>query len=262
MTAAVVITSYNQRAMLAEAIGSALAQTHPPHEVIVADDGSSDGSPEMIEELTRRHPGLVRGVYQPHNVGISRNRNAALDAVTSDWVSILDGDDLLDPRFLERLLEEAGHEGGAGAVYANHTIENLAGETLRVKFDQPQPCGDVFAHIATGGMGIMRAMVVRTDLMRRVGGMDPRFPKHDGFVFTLRLARLTSFAYVHESLVIKREHSGGDSKTFDDLALRGYLGDLRQAVQNEIVGLAPAERDAVMARWDRRIGAVDARLAR
>src|SRR5207237_7102387 len=98
-----IITSYNQQEYLREAIESAIDQTLAAFEIIVADDHSTkDGSIETIREYAARYPGLVRGLFQEENVGIPKNRNSALRMVKGDHVAILDGDDRLLPRSIER----------------------------------------------------------------------------------------------------------------------------------------------------------------
>src|SRR5256714_14965234 len=99
----VIITSYNQQEYLREAIESAIDQTVAAFEIIVADDHSTkDGSIETIREYAARYPGLVRALFQEKNVGIPKNRNSALRMIKGDYVAILDGDDRLLPRFIER----------------------------------------------------------------------------------------------------------------------------------------------------------------
>src|SRR5438477_10195312 len=98
-----IITSYNQQEYLREAIESAIDQTVAAFEIIVTDDHSTkDGSIETIREYAARYPGLVRGIFQEENVGIPKNRNSALGMVKGDHVTILDGDDRVLPRIIER----------------------------------------------------------------------------------------------------------------------------------------------------------------
>jgi glycosyltransferase involved in cell wall biosynthesis len=98
----VVIPCYNQGAFLGEALDSLRAQTLPPHEVIVVDDGSTDPwSAERIRELCR--PPIVL-LSQP-NAGPGAARNAAIRRSTGDWILPLDADDLLTPDALERYAE-------------------------------------------------------------------------------------------------------------------------------------------------------------
>jgi glycosyltransferase involved in cell wall biosynthesis len=203
----IIITSYNQQRYLTEAIDSAINQTVRPHEIIVADDHSVDGSVEVIREYTSRCPGWIRAICQSENVGIPKNRNAALRLVTGDYVAILDGDDRLSPHKLEEEQEALHGPVRPRCVYSNVRFIGPEGEPLGVRDREPQPSGDVFVHVVCGSFGILRSMVIDHELLREVGFMDERLPSYDGFDLTVRLAKRSRFAYVQEPLVDNRVHS-------------------------------------------------------
>jgi glycosyltransferase involved in cell wall biosynthesis len=89
-----VIVSYNNGQLLEEAIMSVVTQTHPVDEIIVADDGSTDGSRQMIASLSRKLP-KIRPILRERNLGVSANRDLAIREAQSDFVTTLDGDDYL-----------------------------------------------------------------------------------------------------------------------------------------------------------------------
>src|SRR5438067_11728928 len=137
----VIITSYNQQEYLREAIESAIDQTVAAVEIIVADDHSTkDGSIETIREYAARYPGLVRGIFQEKNVGIPKNRNSALRMVRGDYVTILDGDDRLLPRFIERHGAALIANPQAHVSYSNRDDINHLGERLLHDRDPHPPC--------------------------------------------------------------------------------------------------------------------------
>ena len=207
-----IITSYNQQEYLREAIESAIDQTVAAFEIIVADDHSTkDGSIETIREYTARYPGLVRGLFQEKNVGIPKNRNSALRMVKGDYVAILDGDDRLLPRFIERHGAALIANPQAHVSYSNRYDINQRGER-RSRDRSPQPSGDVLAYIARGRKGILRSMVAKYDLVKAAGFLDENHYYYDGFILTLRLAKLTPFVYLPDPLMEKRDHAGGVSK--------------------------------------------------
>ena len=208
----VIITSYNQQEYLREAIESAINQTVAAFEIIVADDHSTkDGSVETIREYAVRYPGLVRGLFQERNVGIPKNRNSALRVVKGDYVTILDGDDRLLPRFIERHGAALTANPQTHASYSNRYDINQLGE--RRSHDRHlQPSGDVLAYIARGRKGILRSMVAKYDLVKAAGFLDENHYHYDGFILTLRLAKLTPFIYLPDPLMEKRNHAGGTSK--------------------------------------------------
>jgi glycosyltransferase involved in cell wall biosynthesis len=96
-TVSVVIPAYNRENYVAEAIRSALGQTYPVGEIIVVDDGSTDGT----GDIARSFGGLVRCQTQGH-LGISRARNAGIAAAQGEFIALLDSDDLWLPQKLER----------------------------------------------------------------------------------------------------------------------------------------------------------------
>jgi succinoglycan biosynthesis protein ExoO len=106
----VIMPAFNAASFIERALGSALGQEGVEVEVIVADDGSSDGTADLVAELARREPRL-RLVRLPENRGPSAARNAALDAAGSEWVAVLDADDAFTPGRLRRLTDLAAARG-------------------------------------------------------------------------------------------------------------------------------------------------------
>jgi len=99
-TFSIIIDSYNQVDFLARAIESALGQTNQDVEVVVVDDGSTDGS----QQILRAHQDKIRMVLKK-NGGQGSALNAGFAASTGRFVSFLDADDLLDRDFVERALD-------------------------------------------------------------------------------------------------------------------------------------------------------------
>ena len=97
----IVINNYNYERYLAEAIESALGQTYANCEVIVVDDGSTDGSRQLIEE----YGGRVRAVYK-ENGGQASAFNVGFEALTGEWIIFLDADDALEPTCVEVCMKE------------------------------------------------------------------------------------------------------------------------------------------------------------
>lgn len=95
-----IVPVYNGASYLAETLDSILAQTHRPIELIVVDDGSTDGTPAVIE----RYRGQVVGLRQP-NAGLASARNLGVARATGEFLAFLDADDLWLPEKLARQLE-------------------------------------------------------------------------------------------------------------------------------------------------------------
>lgn len=104
-TVSVIVPIYNVAPYLDQCIESVLAQTHADFEVLLIDDGSTDDSPALCDSYAARDA-RVRVVHQA-NGGLSRARNAGLEAVRGQFVTFLDGDDWLEPDTLEASLRAA-----------------------------------------------------------------------------------------------------------------------------------------------------------
>ena len=245
--ASIIITSFNHRDYLVESVDSVLAQTVKPREIILADDGSTDGSVEVIRNYAELHPDRIVPVLH-ENMGIPRNRNSALKLAKGLYVGVLDGDDLFRPHKLEREREALRRNPDAMVVYSNYSIFKDGGEIISKRYNTPQPQGDVLYETADLKFGIMRSMIARTEAVRAAGLMDPDLPKYDGLWLTIQLAASGRFAYVDEILVDKREHPSGDS----NLNMKQDIKDLRtiyQRVKALTAHLPAAQRTHLDTRW-------------
>jgi glycosyltransferase involved in cell wall biosynthesis len=252
----IVITSFNHRAFLVDAIESVLAQTLMPHEIIVADDGSSDGSPDTIQAYQRRFPGLVKGVFRDTNGGIPKNRNGGLRAVTGDYVGILDGDDWFLPHKLEAQVAALRAAGDATLAYGNFRVVDAQRRHIRLKWTERQPSGHVFADIAAGKTGLLRTLIADYQAVKDAGFMEERFPRHDGLWLTMKLAARCKIAYVDDVLVDKRDHADSDSKTIrSEERLRELAGIYRDLLPMLPRHASPEEQARIRLAWGRVLSA-------
>ena len=102
MKVTVIVPVYNAELYLSECIDSIISQTYKNLEIILVDDGSIDGSPAICDEYAEKDSRIK--VIHKQNGGVSSARNAALDIMTGDYVTFVDGDDLINIHFIEVLL--------------------------------------------------------------------------------------------------------------------------------------------------------------
>lgn len=122
----VVIPLYNKEREVGEALRSVLAQTLRPVEIVVVDDGSTDGGAAVVRAIAAGEP-LVRLIEQP-NAGVCVARNRAVAAATGDYIAFLDADDAWRPGFLAEIAALIGEYPGCGLYCTAFDIRSHEGE--------------------------------------------------------------------------------------------------------------------------------------
>lgn len=249
----VVITSYNQKNYLVEAIESVIHQTVRVHEIIVADDCSSDGSVDVIKSYMEKYPGLIKGILSEKNRGIPQNRNSGLRQVTGDSVFILDGDDRFLPTNVERMIEVLDKSGNMKCVYSNVNFIDSEGRFLRSREKKEQPSGEIFFDVAMGMFGILRNMIIDFSQLKQVGFLDENFPRYDGFELTVRLAKTCEIGYIFEPLAEYRVYPTSDSKGLKAIDHLNDLDGIYRKMKPLLKDLAGTRRSEVEREWSRRL---------
>ena len=181
----VIIPVYNLGAFVGDAIESALTQTLPPGEVevVVVDDGSTDGSSEVVERYVPR----VRHVRQP-NRGLSAARNAGIGASSAPFLTFLDADDRLLPDKLAVQLEVFASRPEIGGVYTGWHYIDQAGNRLPER-GWSRHEGDLFPQLVLGNLIHPHAVLVRREAVERAGGFDESLTSLEDWDLWLRLSR-------------------------------------------------------------------------
>lgn len=103
----IVIPVFNSKSYLYTCLKSAYEQSWKNIEVVIVDDGSTDGSQEVIEKFRNKYPQLTKVVLHKKNKGLAITHKDGIDLVTGKYFAVLDGDDWLDPYFAESMCEIA-----------------------------------------------------------------------------------------------------------------------------------------------------------
>ena len=163
--ASIIVTVYNKEKYILQTLQSALTQTYSDIEVIVVNDGSTDGSPKVIKQIAATDPRVL--VITQTNAGAAAARNRGIDTAQGEFVNLFDGDDLLYPHFVEETV---------GFLQRNLDVDVVHTSWDRID-DQGRKIGtavapdsdDYLRDLLLGNMFAPSAMMFRKNLLDRIG---------------------------------------------------------------------------------------------
>ena len=194
----VVIAVCNGERYLAEAIESALAQTHAVSDIVVVDDGSTDGSRAVAEGYAPH----VRVVGQP-NRGIGAARNLGLEEVRGDWIAFLDADDVWEPRKTELQL---------AAAAANPAVELVFGRVAQFVSPELASARDgATGRAGTGPARVSLTALVARSAFDRVGRFSTERELGEFLDWHLRAREAGVVEFMLPDVVARRRVHGGNT---------------------------------------------------
>lgn len=205
----VVIPAKNAAAFIGEAVESLLAQTVPPRQIVVVDDGSEDGTADVV----RRYPHSVTVIRRQTSGGSSVARNLGILRCRSPWVGFLDADDVSLPQRIERQLDAVAADPDAALAFCDivymRADGNPTGDVVTFpEFRRDRFCGALFER---NRIPTTSVVVARRDALVALGGFDERLAYNEEYDLWLRLALAYPVVHVPEPLVLYRLHDGNIS---------------------------------------------------
>jgi glycosyltransferase involved in cell wall biosynthesis len=224
----IIIPTYNRRAMLLEAIDSVLAQSLTAFELIVIDDGSTDGTAEHLVGLDK----AIR-IERIEHCGPAAARNRGVALAGAPLIAFLDSDDLWTPTKLERQLAFMRANPGC-AISQTDEIWIRNGRRVNPGVRHRKRAGDIFIDSLRTCLISMSATIMRADLFRSLGGFDETMAAAEDYDLWLRILIDHEAGLLDEPLVTRRGgHCDQTSSTtpaidrFRILALTKLLADDR-----------------------------------
>ena len=197
LTISVIIPTHNRRDLLPRAIDSVLGQTHKADEIIVVDDGSDDGTAEMLRQT---YPEVK--LIQQKNAGVSAARNRGITSATGEWIALLDSDDAWLPQKLERQLETLAQHPGFRIVHCDE-IWFRNGVRVNPMNKHQKQGGHIFQQCLPLCCISPSAVMIHKSLFEEVGRFDAGLPACEDYDLWLRICAREPVLFVHESLLKK-----------------------------------------------------------
>lgn len=192
----VVIPTYNRSQDVVRSIRSVSNQTYGNLEIIVVDDGSTDGSKKAINEMEVD----LRYIYQ-QNRGANAARNTGIIASNGQFISFLDSDDVLDEKHLEKVINKFKEcSGEVMGVTTSHRNRFQSGE---VKNTSIRPNGEISLEnfFERDGIGSFSCVTFKRRVFDEVGLLDEEMPSFQDYEFYLRILEEWKIWGVEEILV-------------------------------------------------------------
>jgi glycosyltransferase involved in cell wall biosynthesis len=180
----VMVITYNQIKFIRETIESVLQQDYPNFEIIIADDGSTDGTAEVILEYAQKYSEIIIPLVGGPNLGITGNSNRGLKACKGKYIAFMGGDDLFLPGKLSRQVEVMEQYDNIVICYHNLNVFNSDTGVIINKFsDIAEPRrGNVVNLIKHGCFMGATSVLVRASKVPGKG-FDERLPLASDWLF-------------------------------------------------------------------------------
>ena len=196
MSLSVVIPTYNREKLLERAISSVLRQSLPVRELIVVDDGSTDGTQGLLSRMALRDDRIR--VLSRQQGGANRARNAGANLAVGDWIAFLDSDDAWEEDKLMLQIRALNEHPRAVASFTG--LRRIGHDPGKIFLPPSNP--SLLDLRAANVLSTTSSAVVRSSVFREVGGFDADLPSCQDWDLWFRLRLKGEFAVVRQPLVI------------------------------------------------------------
>ncbi|MFK7854180.1 MAG: glycosyltransferase family 2 protein [Granulosicoccus sp.] len=235
----VVIPTHNRLDSVCLAIESVLVQEQAVHQIIVVDDGSTDGT---SEHLKKNYPDVV--LIEQSNHGVSHARNRAIERASGDWIALLDSDDRWYPDKIATQINALQKNAGIRLCHCDeHWIRN--GKRVNPKQKHQKRGGEIFKHCLPLCVISPSASVIHRSIFDEIGLFDESLPACEDYDLWLRICSREPVLYVDKALL---EKTGGHEDqlsrrypAMDQYRLQALAGVIRsEKLSQEQLDLAKA----------------------
>jgi len=214
----VVIPAYNRADTIRDCLSSLRAQTYPNWEAIAVDDGSTDGTADLAEEMGRENAN-IRVIRQRRNRGAQAARNVGIRSSRGEWIAFLDSDDQFLPESIELRMALAQRE----AVEVVHSeCYVVRTDAVMSHYGVPPLKGQIYSKLLVSVGPVFPTLLVSKAALQRIGYLDERIVAFQEWDTVIRLAQFYSFGFeTKPTFVYNCRNEGTISKDFV-LNGRGY----------------------------------------
>ncbi|MDH5300719.1 MAG: FkbM family methyltransferase [Gammaproteobacteria bacterium] len=239
------ILSFNRREWLLESINSAIAQTLSPREIIVIDNASTDGSVDLLKNISKEYKGKLRVVFNDDKISEGDLLSRVVSEVRGVAVSFMNAGDVCHPNKIENEYSVMKSES-SGIVYSNYSILDETGkEVVWAGESDSIYVGKIYPYLL-GRMfpkrKIYRNELVSLESLRKVGFFDKKLFSSSLVDMGIRLSSIFNVSFCDAVLSCHRINSVESSVDIEKLSTCGYIFVKNQDL---ISGLSENDRNVV-----------------
>ena len=207
----VLMSAFNAEARLRASLASIESQTYPIAEIVLVDDGSTDGTNELMQDFKRRAPNVTI-LRNPRNLGIPRAHNRGIEAAQGDWLARLDADDEWHPEKTARQMAYLDAHPEIGLIGSWSISHNqITGEQRLVR--KPEHHEAIVNAIWRACPFTHSSIIARRDVLVNSGGYDPDCLTSQDYELFFRLLFQTRAYNLPTPLVYRPTHELGNIST-------------------------------------------------
>jgi glycosyltransferase involved in cell wall biosynthesis len=217
-TVTAVVSTFNRCQYLGECLDSLLGQTHPLHQIIVVDDGSTDATRDVLSRYRAR----IEAYSQP-NRGKAAAINSIIPRIQGDYVWIFDDDDVALPDAVQRHLDALDHQVLDDAFTYGTCVEGREDPFGNIITERDRnvpvvPRDSFLTSLLTRCFLLTQAMLIPAAAIRAVGGLEPQLIRSQDYDLFIKIARICRPVRVDGPLFILRRHAGARGSLEDRFA--------------------------------------------
>jgi len=222
MKVSAIVPVYNGEAYIRAAVESLLNQSWPCHEIIVVDDGSTDHTVRIVQELQQQYvENAVILIRSQANQGASASRNSGVEQSSGSWILFLDADDVAASELVEaycrKLISMDKPEEWVLIHSASMQIDSSGQQLGGVnRFKQVDP-DEILGYQFLRNHVYLSGAMVNKDAFLRAGGFDTALSYSEDWDLWLRMAEAGGFLYIDDPLFFVRRHGGNVSSSMNNM---------------------------------------------
>ncbi|MBP3421808.1 MAG: glycosyltransferase [Lachnospiraceae bacterium] len=209
----VIIPTYNRMGTLERSIESVLKQTYDNFELLIIDDGSSDGTEEYVRSLQDQR---VRYYRNEFNMGPSASRNKGVTLAKGEYLAFHDSDDEWEMKKLEKTMSVLMQSGeNTGMVYHEMREQGERGNLIPSRaIPVSRKEGKIFDYMLLYPLIGIPAAVIKKSCFENIGGFSEEINSLEDYEFFLRMAKQYEIAFIEEPLIIIYDTPGSVNKQY------------------------------------------------